>query len=76
MRDRTFRAVLDTCFGPAEIPSAVLSERVQRAIAEKAVEPFRIGVLMTWEIFTFPVAEEFVMFHDDNYKSIIQGWAV
>ena len=76
MRDRTFRAVLDARCSPAEIPSAVLPERVQRAIAEKTVEPFRIGVLMAWEIFTFPVAEEFVMFHDDNYKSIIQGCAV
>lgn len=34
---------------------------------------FRIDALVTGEVFAFPVAEEFIMFHNLDYKSITAG---
>ena len=73
MGNRASRAVLDPAFCPAEIPAAVFSQRIQRTITEQAVEMFRIDALVAGEVFAFPVAEEFIMFHNLDYKSITAG---
>ena len=52
------RAVLDPVFCITEIPAAFLSQRVQRTVAEQAVEVLRIRALMTGKIFTFFMAEK------------------
>ena len=56
------RAVLDPVFCIAEIPAAFLSQRVQRTVAEQAVEVLRIRALMTGKIFTFFMTEKRVLF--------------
>ena len=56
------RAVLDPVFCITEIPAAFLSQRVQRTVAEQAVEVLRIRALMTGKIFTFFMAEKRVLF--------------
>lgn len=56
------RAVLDSVFCITEIPAAFLSQRVQRTVAEQAVEVLRIRALMTGKIFTFFMAEKRVLF--------------
>lgn len=37
--------------------AAAIPQHVQRAIAEQAIKIFRVGALMTGEIFAFPIAE-------------------
>ena len=47
-----------------EISAAAVSQRVQRTVAEHAVEFVRICHLMTWELLTFLIAEKSVaVFH-------------
>ena len=54
-------AVLDALFGVAEITSAVFAERVEGAVAEKAVEFLFLYAFVAGESLAFLVAEECVM---------------
>ena len=54
-------AVLDALFSVAEITAAVLAERVEGAVTEKAVEFFFLYAFVAGEGLSFLVAEECVM---------------
>ena len=58
VRNHAAGAVLDAAFGVAEIAAAVLSERVERTVAEQAVEPFGKFRLMAGEILTGCILEK------------------
>ena len=55
-------AVLDAVFRVLKITVAVFAQRVQRAIAEQAVEILGIGIFVAGEVFTCTVAEKLEMF--------------
>ncbi len=61
MGNQTVRTVLDALVSIAEVPAAALTQRVKRAVAEQTVEAVRVRTRMAGKIFTFPVAEKFVM---------------
>ena len=60
MRCRTIRTVLVALFVVAEIPSACRTERIQRAVAERAVELRRIYALMARKMRTVRMREEWI----------------
>ena len=62
MRKCAVCAVLEALFVISEIASAFISQRIQRAIAEKAIEILRILHLMAGKELTFLVLKEFVIF--------------
>lgn len=61
MRYQTVGAVLDALVCILKVSTAALTECIQRTVTEQAVEMFRIRAGMAGEIFTFPVAEKFIM---------------
>ena len=62
MRNHATGAVLDAAFGVAEIAAAVLSERVERTVAEQAVEPFGVLRFVAREIFALGVLKKGIVF--------------
>ena len=64
MGDHAPGAVLNSHFGIGEIPSAVLSQGVQRAITEQAAEALLIYPLMAGKVLTFAVLKKIVICHD------------
>lgn len=52
MREHAATAVFETVLGVLEITTAILAERVERTVAEKAIEIIRVIRLMTGEEFT------------------------
>ena len=58
VRNHATGAVLDAAFGVAEIAAAVLSERVERTVAEQAVEPFGKFRLMAGKILAGCILEK------------------
>ena len=60
---QTIGAVLHSAFRIAETAAAPVAKRIQRAVAEKAIEILRICALMAGEIFTVPVLKEIVICH-------------
>ena len=56
-------AVLDSIFRIGKTSAAAVAQRIQRAIAEQAVEVFFLYTLMAGKIFTVPVLEKFVVLH-------------
>ena len=57
MRDEAIAAVLDAVFQVSILPAAIRSLRIERAIAEQAVEPLRICACMAGKILTVPVGK-------------------
>ena len=57
-------AILDPLVRITEASSAPITQRIQRAVAEQAVEPIRIHAIMAREIFTLLVLRKFIMFHN------------
>ena len=62
MGNKAVRAVFDALFRITEIASAAFAQCVQRTVTEQAVKTFRVGTLMAGKIFTFSMAEEFIIF--------------
>lgn len=61
VRDHAVCAVLVSFLRIPEVPAALLSQCIKRAVTEQAVEPVGIFRLVAWEILAFPVLEERVM---------------
>ena len=53
VREHAATAILESALGILKIAAAVFSQRVERAVAEKAVEIIRVIGLMTGKEFTF-----------------------
>ena len=58
MRVQTFAAVLYAILRVDEVAAAAVTQHIQRAIAEQAVEIVGVGLRMAGEIFAFSIAEE------------------
>lgn len=56
--------VFDAFFRILKISAASFTKSIKRAVTEQAVEVFRISTRMTGKKFTFPIAEEFIVFHN------------
>jgi len=52
MREFTFTAILKSVLRVFEVATAVFTQRIERAVAEKAVEIIRVIGLMTRKEFT------------------------
>ena len=63
MRAKTVAAVFNSLICIAEITTALISQAIQRAIAEQAAEGLRIRPFVAGEVLTFPVLEEIVIRH-------------
>ena len=61
VREQTAGAVLYPVLRIAEIAAAAASERVERTVAEQAVEILRVLCLMAWEILAVPVLKKCVV---------------
>ena len=61
VRDHAVCAVLISFLRIPEVPAALLSQCIKRAVTEQAVEPVGIFRLVAWEILAFPILEERVM---------------
>ena len=61
MRKGAFFANLVALFVVPAIPAALSAQRIQRAIAEQAVEFFFIDPLVAGELLAFPVLEELMV---------------
>ena len=61
MRKGAFFANLVAFFVVPAVSAALFSQRIQRAIAEQAVEFFFIDSLVAGEILAFPVLEELMV---------------
>lgn len=58
MGNQAAAAVLEPAGGIAEIPSAFISQRIQRAVAKQAVEVLRIIGGVAGKVFAFAVGKE------------------
>ena len=58
MRVQAFAAVLYAVLRVDEVAAAAVTQHIQRAIAEQAVEIVGVGLRMAGEIFAFSIAEE------------------
>ena len=56
-------AILDPIFRIAKSAAAAVAKTIQRTIAEKAAEGFRIRSMMAGKIFTFSVLKKIIMAH-------------
>lgn len=61
VRYHAFAAILNAFFGKTEITAALVSQRVERAVAEQAVEVHRMFGWMAREKLAFPMAEKRVV---------------
>ena len=61
VRQKACAAVLDAAFRIAEIPAAFVLERIERAIAEQAVEVLGRIRFVAREVFAFCVAEKGIL---------------
>lgn len=57
------RAIFDTVFRIGKITAALISQRIQRAIAKQAAKAFRFSALVTGEIFAPLMLKEIVICH-------------
>ena len=55
--------ILDSAICVGKVTAAVLPQCVQGAIAEQAIEGFRICALMAGKIVTFPILKKIVIRH-------------
>ena len=63
MGTQALRAVFDAVLGIGEMAAAILPKSIQRAIAEKAAEGFRIRTPVAREILALFILEKVVMAH-------------
>ena len=56
-------AVFDSLFRISEAAAALVSQCIERAVAEQAAEGFRVGIGMAGKIFTFPVLKKIIVGH-------------
>lgn len=65
MRNQAICTILDSLFGVAEIPAALVTQSVQRAVAEQTVEIIPV-CFMAREILTIPVLKirMVILFHE------------
>lgn len=61
MGDEAFAAVLYVFLGVGEVAVASTTERVERTVAEQAVEAVGVAILVAGIILAFPVAEKFIV---------------
>jgi len=54
--------ILESGIRVLKVAAAFVTERIQRAIAEQAVEILRFISFVTWEEFTILVLEKFIVF--------------
>jgi hypothetical protein len=72
---QTAGTVLDTVWQNHKVAPAPVGQGVQRAVAEQAVELFRVRTGMAREIFTVAVRKTGVMRrHDSALPSVIRAW--
>ena len=67
------RAVFDAVLGVGEATAAVFSQGIEGAVAENAGEGFRVGILMTGEVFTLLVLEKIIMCHSFTSFELVPG---
>jgi hypothetical protein len=63
VRDQTAGAILDPIFRVAKISATLIPQRIQRAVAEKAIKILRICAFMAREKFTSPILKKIVICH-------------
>ena len=61
VRQRAGRAILDAIVGVREVPTAIGPERIERAIAEQAVELVEVNAFMTGKVRACAMREERVL---------------
>ena len=63
MRTQATGTVLNALLRVRKITAAVLSQRIQRAVAEQAVKVLLVTALVAREILTLGILKEFIIFH-------------
>ena len=63
VRTQATGTVLNALLRVCKIAAAVLSQRIQRAVAEQAVKVLRVTALVAREILTLGILKEFIIFH-------------
>ena len=65
-------AIFDPCIGVCEIPTALIFQCIEGAVAEKAVKGVTIRFFVTWEVFAFFVLKELIIFHRTLLAAVVQ----
>jgi hypothetical protein len=60
---QTVGAILDAVFQVSKVTAAVITQAVQRAIAEQAAEGFRVRTPVAGKIFAFLILKEIIVRH-------------
>ena len=65
---QTFGAIFNAIFCVGKAAAAILTQAIQRAIAEQTAESFRVCTGMTGKIFTFLVLKKIIMRHGHSSR--------
>ena len=72
MGAQTVGTVLDAVFGVGKIPTAAVTQGIQRTIAEKTAEVVRAFAFVAGEIFAFCILKKIVICHSISFFVVLK----